>query len=81
MMATYGTYFAIHDIHIRYLMPARLDDLLLIKTEWERKKNCSLLFKQTMHNQQNQCLSEADVHVVCVNQELRPKPLPKVWLA
>ena len=78
-MASYGTYFAIHDIHIKYLLPARLDDVLLIKTTWEQKKSCSLIFKQTMHNQQNQCLSEAVVHVVCVNKALRPKALPKEY--
>ena len=38
MMATYGTNFAIHDIHIRYHHPARLDDAITIKTNCERKR-------------------------------------------
>ena len=78
-MASYDTYFAIHDIHIKYLLPARLDDVLLIKTTWEQKKSCSLIFKQTMHNQHEQCVSEAVVHVVCVNTALKPKALPKEY--
>lgn len=76
-MATYDTHFAIRDIHIRYHYPARLDDILTIKTFGERKKICSLMFEQKMYNQLNQLLSEATVHVVCVNENLKPKPLPK----
>ncbi len=75
-MAIYGTHFAIHDVHIRYLFPARLDDVLTITTSCERKKTCSLLFKQIMHNQLNQILSEAIVQVVCVGKNLKPQRLP-----
>ena len=76
MLASYGTYFAIHDIHIRYLYPARLDDVLSIHTVCERKKACSLLFKQIMSNQSGKILSEAIIQVVCVDNNLKPKPLP-----
>ena len=79
-MAAYGTYFAIHDIHIKYLHPARLDDVLTINTSYERKKTCSLLFKQIMSNQLGKVLSEAAVQVVCVNNNLKPKPLPDKFI-
>lgn len=75
-MALYDTHFAIHDVHIRYLYPARLDDILTIKTSYERRKTCSLLFKQVMYNQLNKVLCEATIQVVCVNKNLKPKPLP-----
>lgn len=80
-MAAYGTYFAIHDIHIRYLYPARLDDVLTIKTSCERKRSCSLLFRQVMSNQLGKILSDATIHVVCVNKNLKPKPLPDEFLS
>ena len=80
MMATYGTYFAIHDIHIRYLSPARLDDVLTIKSTCERKKSCSMIFRQVMHNQLGKILSEAIIQVVCVNKNLKPKPLPEEFI-
>jgi acyl-CoA thioester hydrolase len=80
-MATYGTHFAIHDIHIRYAFPARLDDVVTIKTTCEQTKACGLLFKQMMHNQSEQLLSEATVHVVCVDESLKPKRLSGDWLA
>jgi acyl-CoA thioester hydrolase len=79
-MAAYGTYFAIHDIHIKYLRPARLDDVLTINTTFERKKSCCLLFKQLMSNQLGKVLSEAVVQVVCVNSNLKPKPLPDEFI-
>ncbi len=79
-MATYGTHFAIHDIHIRYILPARLDDVLVIKTHYERNKACSLLFKQRMYNQLDHMLSEVMVHVVCVDKNLKPKRLLGDWL-
>lgn len=77
MMASYGTHFAIHDIHIRYLYPARLDDIVTIQTTCQRKKTCSLIFNQTMSDQVGKILSEATVQVVCVNNDLKPKPLPE----
>ena len=79
MMAKDDTNFAIHDVHIRYLHPARLDDVLTMKTNCERKKTCSLLFRQVMYNQSNQLLSDAVIHVVCVSKNLKPKRLPEVF--
>ena len=75
-MATYDTYFAIHDIQLRYVYPARVDDDLQIITRYERKKTCSVVFDQSMHNHLGQLLCEARVHVVCVNRELKPKRWP-----
>ena len=74
-MASYDTYFAIHDLHIQYLYPARLDDVLTITTVCERKKRCGLLFKQEMHHQAQVKLCEATVQVVCVDKNLKPKRL------
>lgn len=79
-LATYDTHFAIHDLHIQYRLPARLDDVLEIKTHCERYKACGLLFKQRMYNQMNQMLSEVTIQVVCVDKNLKPKRLPGDWL-
>ena len=75
MMASYDTYFAIHDLRIKYLYPARLDDMLSITSHCEREKACGLLFKQAMHNQAQIKLCEATIQVVCVNEQLKPKRL------
>jgi acyl-CoA thioester hydrolase len=77
-MATYGTHFAIHEIHIRYMYPARLDDVLTITTNIEKIKPCSLVFKQKMCNQMDEHLSEATVCVVCVDSKMQPKRLERL---
>lgn len=79
-LAEKGIYFAIHDVHLRYIYPARLDDNLTIKTSCIKKQSCSLFFRQLMYNQQNQMLSEATVQVVCVNKILKPKRLPEEFI-
>lgn len=76
MMATYDTYFAIHEVQIRYLYPARLDDWLTTTTQCRKNKACGLIFDQKTHNQLGQLISEATVYVVCVNKQLKPKRLP-----
>ena len=74
-MSTYDTHFAIYEVQIRYVYPAKLDDVLKVTTRIEKIKACSLCFKQTMYNQHDQLLSEATVHVVCVDKNLKPKRL------
>lgn len=71
-----GVHFAIHDIAIRYHYPARLDDLLKIKTDITHVKACTLVFDQKMFNDAGECLSEATIRVVCVDDKLNPRRLP-----
>lgn len=77
-MAKQNVYFAIRDVTIRYHAPAYLDDLLHITTSIESKTACTLLFKQTMRNQNNILISEATVVVVTVDQALKPQRLPDI---
>ncbi|CAM3568419.1 acyl-CoA thioesterase [Legionella oakridgensis] len=71
------TLFAIYDVHIRYKAPARLDDLLTIKTQVQQMGVCSFLFDQAIQNQQEQIICEAKIQVVCVNSNLKPKRIPQ----
>jgi acyl-CoA thioester hydrolase len=68
--------FAIHDVHIRYKAPARLDDLVTINTQIQQLGACSFLFDQVMQNQDKKIICEAKIQVVCVNSHLRPKRFP-----
>lgn len=72
-IAKSNTYFAIRDIHIRYIAPGRLDDVLTICTQIEKAKGCTLLLKQTMFNQDNTLLAEAIVQAITVDNLLKPK--------
>ncbi|MGL5742862.1 MAG: YbgC/FadM family acyl-CoA thioesterase [Legionella sp.] len=69
--------FAIHDVHVRYKAPARLDDLLTIKTSVKQMGSCSFIFDQLMHNQHEKIICEAKIQVVCVNSNLRPRRFPR----
>lgn len=71
------TLFAISEINIRYLAPARLDDLLTITTKMQKSGACSFLFEQEIQNQLDKKLCSAQIKVVCVNGQLRPKRFPE----
>lgn len=61
--------FVVKNISIDYKSPARLDDLLTIKTTIAEFKRASMVFKQQLWKENN-CLSEAVVTVACVNLTL-----------
>lgn len=69
--------FAISEITINYIYPARLDDYLTIKTNVSNVKQCSLVFNQEMMNQNQKIISKAKIQVVCVGSNLKPKRIPK----
>lgn len=66
------TLFAITEVNIRYLAPARLDDLLTITTKMKKSSACSFVFEQEMKAEQK-IISKAEIKVVSVNSELKPK--------
>ncbi|HRD71049.1 MAG TPA: tol-pal system-associated acyl-CoA thioesterase [Legionella sp.] len=70
--------FAINELKIKYLYPAKLDDLLTITTEYKILKRCSLVFNQSITNQQGTLIVNAEVNVVCVNRNLKPIKVPKL---
>ncbi|WP_298622784.1 YbgC/FadM family acyl-CoA thioesterase [uncultured Legionella sp.] len=72
--------FAINEITINYLSPAKLDDLLTVSTQISEISACSFVFKQSIQNEQKKLISEASIKVVCVNGLLKPKRLPDVFL-
>lgn len=69
-------FFAVRDVHLRYKSPARLDDLLTIKTQVQQSSACSFLCDQVMHNQEDNLICDAKIQIVCVNSKLRPKRFP-----
>ncbi len=70
--------FAIREITIKYLYPAKLDDVLTIMTQVKNIKACSFMFDQTVTNQYGRLVCEAQLHAVCVNGDLKPQQLPKL---
>lgn len=76
-LATYDCHFAITEAKLRYLYPARLDDLLRVTSRLSNKKLCSLDFEQIVHNQDNRLLCEAQIKLVCVDKEMKLRRLPQ----
>lgn len=68
--------FAIKELNIKYLFPARMDDLLTITTVIKETSACSIYFVQKIVNQQGRLISEALVQVVCVDINLKPIRIP-----
>ena len=70
--------FAISELAIKYKAPARLDDLLTVSTTINELKSCSFIFEQKIANQHEQVICSAEVKVVCVNKNLKPRRLPDI---
>lgn len=72
-MSECDTYFAIRDIHIRYLFPGKLDDMLTINSLVTKIHGCTLELAQEMFNQDGKLLAKADIQAISVNKLLKPK--------
>ncbi|MBI0059837.1 tol-pal system-associated acyl-CoA thioesterase [Gilliamella apis] len=73
-----GIAFVVKKMDISYDFPARLDDMLTISTKIEQIRKASIIFKQTILNQNKQIISNADVVIACVNMtKMKPCALPK----
>ena len=70
--------FAIYELVIKYICPAKLDDLLTITTQIKEKRACSFVFEQTVINQHDTVICEAKIQVVCINGNLKPQRLPNL---
>ena len=74
-----GIAFVVKKMDISYDFPARLDDMLTISTQVEQIRKASIIFKQTILNQNKQIISNADVVIACVNMtKMKPCALPKL---
>ncbi|MCO6552419.1 MAG: tol-pal system-associated acyl-CoA thioesterase [Gilliamella sp.] len=71
--------FVVKKMDINYHFPARLDDMLTISTKIDQVRKASIVFKQTIVNQNEQVISTADVLIACVDiVKMKPCGLPKL---
>ncbi|MWN04876.1 acyl-CoA thioester hydrolase [Gilliamella bombicola] len=74
-----GIAFVVKKMDISYQFPARLDDMLTISSEVEQVRKASIIFKQTIFNQNKQIISTASVLIACVDIiKMKPCGLPKL---
>jgi 4-hydroxybenzoyl-CoA thioesterase len=71
--------FVVHSASVKYLLPARLDDELLVCTQVSEKSRTTLVFKQHVVRSKDQVvLCEGQVKVVCVRADtFKPCAIPQ----
>ena len=73
-------HYAVAEIHIRYLAPARLDDDLIIASEATELRSASVRLRQRVLRDGN-LLAEAAVRVGFISPDGRPRRQPVAWRA
>ena len=73
--------FAVADLSIRYLAPARLDDGVLIETTCTQLRAASLRMHQQAAREDGVLLSTAQLRVGFVAPDGRPRRMPDGWTA
>lgn len=72
-----GVLFTVVDLAVRYVKPARLDDMLEVLARPEVTGGASIRFEQEVRNAQGELLAEGQVRVACVAAgTLKPRRLP-----
>jgi acyl-CoA thioester hydrolase len=72
-----GSIFPVARMEIDFRAPARLDDLVRVETELTRAGKTSFVMAQRLLRPlDGKLLVEAEVTLVCVNPEMKPKRLP-----
>ena len=77
-------HYAVAEIHIRYLAPARLDDALVITSAATELRAASVRLRQRalrMDGRDGNLLAEAAVRVGFISPDGRPRRQPSAWRA
>jgi acyl-CoA thioester hydrolase len=77
-----GVLFTVVELTVRYLKPARLDDMLEVLAEVGERGHASLAFAQEIRTASGELLAEGQVRIACVDQRnFRPRRLPPALVA
>jgi acyl-CoA thioester hydrolase len=73
--------FAVRNVTIDYLKPAHFNELLYVKSKLINQRPASLVFNQSIYNDNDVKLCEAEIKIACVNSiNMKPEPIPKTIL-
>ena len=73
----YGILIIVKSCNIKYIRPAKLEDKLTIKSKVKSITKTSFVMKQVIHREK-QLITEADTHLVSVDQSGKPKKIPEI---
>jgi acyl-CoA thioester hydrolase len=72
-----GLAFLVRAMQIEFLLPALLDDELLVTVQVKQRRAASMLFEQSITRADGSCLIQATVRVACVDVLcMRAAPIP-----
>ncbi len=72
-----GVLFTVVGLTMRFVKPARLDDLLQVQARAEALRGASLVFAQQVCNAAGEVLVEGSVRIACVDaRTMKPRRLP-----
>ena len=76
MVDTTGCMFVVQDTHVRYLRPARLDDLLVVTVDVTERGKASLRIRQQAWCG-DRLLAEGEIRIGCVERAtMKPHRIP-----
>ncbi len=73
---THKVYFVVKDIHIDYVAPAFMDDLLDVRTTLQSVSRARLNFLQELYRDDT-LIATAKLTIVCINQSYKPTNVPE----
>lgn len=77
----HGLLFAVKNVNIDYKKPGLLDDLLTVTSHLSSNRGASITFQQSIQNEENELLVQAEVKVACLNATtLKASPMPEELL-
>lgn len=77
LKSDFGITFVVKSLKIDYKRSAKLDDLLIIKTQIVENTGIILKMNQEIFNENDENIANAIVEIVCLNKDLRATRIPK----
>ncbi len=73
--------FAVRNVTIDYLKPAYFNELLSVRSKLIDQRPASLVFNQSIFNDNNVKLCVAEIKIACLNSiNMKPEPIPETIL-
>ena len=77
LLNNYGILIIVKSCNIKYIRPAKLEDKLEIKSIVKSITKTSFIMNQFIYREK-ELITEADIHLVSVDQSGKPKKIPEI---
>jgi len=76
--AEFGVMFAVRQANVSYHAPARFNELLNVESALVEMRGARIVFQQQIYRQSdNKLLTEANIHLACINRDGNVSRIPK----